>query len=61
MDSTPPTRSFQTFGTKGSMMYICNRTGTVVVEYEPELLEWLQQRYPFSGYHLVEVEHESVS
>jgi hypothetical protein len=43
------------------MMYICNRTGTVVVEYEPELLEWLQQQYPFSGYHLVEVEHESVA
>jgi hypothetical protein len=43
------------------MMYICNRTGTVVVEYEPELLEWLQQQYPFSGYHLVEVEHEDVS
>ena len=43
------------------MMYICNRTGTVVVEYDPELLEWLQQQYPFSGYHTVEVEHESVS
>jgi len=43
------------------MMYICNRIGTVVVEYEPELLEWLQQRYPFSGYHLVEVEHATVS
>jgi hypothetical protein len=61
MESTTSARSFQTAGTKGSMMYICNRTGTVVVEYEPELLEWLQQQYPFSGYHLVEVEHESVA
>jgi hypothetical protein len=61
MDSTPQTRSFQAVGTKGSMMYICNRTGTIVVEYEPELLEWLQQQYPFSGYHTVEVEHEAVA
>ena len=42
-------------------MYICNRTGTVVVEYEPELLAWLQRQYPFSGYHLVEVEHATVA
>jgi len=61
MDSTPQARSIPTSSTKGSMMYICNRTGTIVVEYEPELLEWLQQQYPFSGYHLVEVEHESVA
>jgi hypothetical protein len=61
MDSASSARSFPVAGTKGSMMYICNRTGTVVVEYEPELLEWLQQQYPFSGYHLVEVEHESVA
>jgi hypothetical protein len=61
MDSASKTGPFPTVGTKGSMTYICNRTGTVVVEYEPELLEWLQQQYPFSGYHLVEVEHESVA
>jgi len=61
MDSTPTARSFPVVGTKRSMMYICNRTGTIVVEYEPELLEWLQQQYPFSGYHLIEVEHESVA
>jgi len=59
MDSTPPARSFQ--AVEPHMMYICNRTGTVVVEYEPGLLEWLQQQYPFSGYHTVEVEHESVA
>jgi hypothetical protein len=61
MDSAAKTGSVPVVGTKGSMMYICNRTGTIVVEYEPELLEWLQQQYPFSGYHLVEVEHESVA
>jgi len=43
------------------MMYICNRTGTIRIEHEPGLLEWLQQQYPFSGYHAVEVKHESVS
>jgi hypothetical protein len=61
MVTTPSAGSFSVIGTKGSMMYICNRTGTIVVEYDPELLEWLQQQYPFSGYHTVEVEHESVS
>jgi hypothetical protein len=43
------------------MMYICNKSGTIVLEYEPDLLTWLQAQYPFSQYHVVEVKHEMVS
>jgi hypothetical protein len=43
------------------MSYICNQSRTIVVKYEPGLLSWLQKKYPFSGYHLIEVQNETVS
>jgi hypothetical protein len=35
------------------MMYITERTGTVKLPYEPGLLEWLQEYYPYSKYYIV--------
>lgn len=43
------------------MKYICNQSGTIVLDYEPDLLEWLQAQYPFSQYQVVEVTHDMVS
>lgn len=36
------------------MSYISNKEGTVKLPYEPGLLEWLMENYPFSKYHIVE-------
>jgi hypothetical protein len=36
------------------MTYIVNITGEIRLPYEPGLLEWLQERYPYSKYHLEE-------
>ena len=36
------------------MTYIVNKTGDIRLPYEPGLLEWLQQQYPYSKYHLEE-------
>ena len=35
-------------------MYIINKTGTIKLPYEPGLLEWLNENYPFSKYQLIE-------
>jgi hypothetical protein len=35
--------------------YITNSTGTIKLPYEPELLEWLQQKYPYSKYRYVQI------
>jgi hypothetical protein len=35
-------------------MYISSRNGEIQLPWEPGLLEWLQERYPVSGYFLVE-------
>jgi hypothetical protein len=43
------------------MNYITNRAGTVTLLWEPDLLEWLQQTYPNSQYHLVEYTNEEIS
>jgi hypothetical protein len=43
------------------MTYITNRTGTVTLPWEPDLLEWLQAQYPFSQYHVVEASDAVVS
>jgi hypothetical protein len=37
------------------MMYITNITGEIKLPWEPGLLEWLQDKYPHSRYHLVQV------
>ena len=37
------------------MIIISNRTGDIQLPAEPGLLEWLQQRYPYSQYHLIEL------
>jgi hypothetical protein len=43
------------------MILIQNSRGTVTLPWEPDLLEWLQQTYPNSQYHLVEHTNEKVS
>ena len=35
------------------MIVISNRTGDIQLPTEPGLLEWLQQHYPYSQYHLI--------
>ena len=37
------------------MSCISNRDGSIQLPVEPGLLEWLQQRYPHSQYHLIEL------
>jgi len=36
-------------------MYITNKSGNIKLPYEPGLLEWLHENYPYSKYHIVEV------
>ena len=36
--------------------YIANRDNTIVYPWEPDLVEWLQENYPYSGYRVVELE-----
>ena len=35
-------------------MYITNYTGEIALPWEPGLLEWLQEQYPYSKYKVVE-------
>ena len=35
--------------------YITNRYESVVLPWEPGLIEWLHEHYPRSKYHIVEV------
>lgn len=35
-------------------MYITNYTGEITLPWEPGLLEWLQERYPYSKYKVIE-------
>jgi len=35
-------------------MYISSRDHEIQFPWEPGLLEWLQERYPASGYYIVE-------
>lgn len=42
-------------------MWIANQSGTVQFPYDAELLEWLQENYPYSKYQLVETIDEMVS
>jgi len=35
-------------------MYITNKFNSIRLPNEPGMLEWLQERYPHSGYYLVE-------
>jgi hypothetical protein len=37
------------------MKCISNRSGNIQLPWEPGLLEWLQDNYPYSQYHLVEL------
>jgi hypothetical protein len=39
------------------MKYITNITGEIKLPWEPGLLEWLQEQYPYSKYCVVE-EHQ---
>ena len=34
-------------------MYITNQAGSIKLPNEPGLLEWLQDTYPYSRYHVV--------
>ena len=36
------------------MKYITNKYGSVVLPYEPGMLEWLNENYPFSQYCIIE-------
>lgn len=36
------------------MTYITNKFDSVRLPVEPGMLEWLQERYPYSGYYIVE-------
>jgi hypothetical protein len=38
------------------MSYISNKAGTIQFPYEPGLLEWLNENYPYSKYYLVNLE-----
>jgi len=37
------------------MIIITNRAGTIQMPVEEGLLEWLQENYPYSQYHLAEI------
>lgn len=37
------------------MTYIFNKTKDIKLPWEPGLLEWLQEHYPASKYHLVKL------
>jgi hypothetical protein len=37
--------------------FITNRDNSINFNWEPGLLEWLQENYPYSGYHIKEIEH----
>jgi hypothetical protein len=36
------------------MIYITNCDGSIKLPWEPDLLEWLQEQYPYSKYRIVE-------
>ena len=38
------------------MKYIVNKAHTVVLPYEPGMIEWLLENYPRSEYRVVDVE-----
>jgi hypothetical protein len=40
------------------MKYITNRYESVVLPWEPGLIEWLQEKYPRSKYRIVEVSND---
>jgi hypothetical protein len=35
-------------------MYITNKYDSIRLPNEPGMLEWLQERYPYSGYRVIE-------
>ena len=37
------------------MKYIYNKDDTIGFPYSPELLEWLNENYPYSKYRIVEL------
>jgi len=37
------------------MKYITNKFDSIRLPYEADLLEWLQQQYPFSKYQVKEI------
>ena len=37
--------------------YIANKDNTIVYPWEPGLVEWLVENYPYSGYRVIEQEH----
>lgn len=39
-------------------LVIANRAQTIILPWEPGLLEWLQAQYPRSGYEIYEIENE---
>jgi len=36
---------------------ISNRAGDINYPWEPGLLEWLRENYPYSGYYIKEIEY----
>jgi len=36
---------------------ITNREGSINYPWEPDLLEWLQENYPYSGYYIKEIDY----
>ena len=40
-----------------TVKYITNRAGDITVPWEPGLLEWLNSKYPYSGYVIKELEY----
>jgi hypothetical protein len=45
--------------TENMLKYITNRYQSVLFPWEPGLVEWLQQQYPHSKYHIVEISQEN--
>jgi hypothetical protein len=41
------------------MIIIVNHDSSIQFPWEPNLLEWLNENYPFSRYHLAELEWET--
>jgi hypothetical protein len=37
------------------MIYITNRFDSIRLPFSEDMLQWLQDTYPFSNYHLVEI------
>lgn len=45
------------YSSNQQVMYITNKYNSVIIPVEPGMLEWLQEQYPYSQYHIVTKEN----